>query len=78
MNKKQLDFDKCSEENKAKGDGKSDWKTSSTKVVRETVSEKVTSQKRHPWQERGSFQKIWVQDWGRASSKAWDVRQISY
>lgn len=48
MNKKQLDFDKCSEENKAKGDGKSDWKTSSTKVVRETVSEKVTSQKRHP------------------------------
>lgn len=47
MKKKQLDFDKCLEENKAKGGDKSDWKTSSTKVVSESVSEEVTSQKRH-------------------------------
>lgn len=34
MNKKILDFDKCSEENKAKGD---DWKASSDKTVSESI-----------------------------------------
>lgn len=59
---------------KAEGGGKNNWKTSSTKEVRECVSEKVTSQERHPWQERRSFQKICVQDQGRRSE---DVSQLS-
>lgn len=37
MNKKILDFDKCSEENKAKGGVKGDWKASSDKTVSESI-----------------------------------------
>lgn len=37
MNKKLLDCDKCSEENKAKGGVKGNWKASSDKMVSESI-----------------------------------------
>lgn len=65
MNKKQLHFDKCSAENKAKGRGRGDRKSGSGKVVSESISERVTSQKRHICQEKEAI---------RSSGKATSLR----
>lgn len=46
MNNKLLAFDDCSKEHKAKGGDKGDRKAHADKVVSETISEKLISQKR--------------------------------
>lgn len=46
VSKKLLDFGDCSKEHKAKGGDRGDWKAYTDKVVSETISEKVISQKR--------------------------------
>lgn len=73
MNKKLLDFDKWSEENKAKGGVKCDWKASSEKTVSESIPpENDISKETKMRKKEEAIKKIWkgVQDGVRAWAKA--------
>lgn len=78
MNRKLLDFDTCSEENKAKGGAKGNRKASSDKMASESIPPGSNTSKEIHMRKERSYQKIWASGprWGIGYAKALKCSQL--